>query len=366
MDARMLIYLAFWTGLALAASGLALGHTLVAGAGLVVIAIATLSLHRQAAIAALASQAAPLDLPATASTGPDVPALLHSVVPSWSDSIAQSRQLLQSNIGDLFERFSNIASRLEGSLGNSENILANGGVGSSLREANQRLQDVTEAFQASSERQHSLIDTISQLGNYAGQLQQMAKRVQEIASQTNLLALNAAIEAARAGEHGRGFSVVADEVRKLSSLSAETGQGMDAKVVEINRAISSTIAAAAALGDSERSNLEFLDGSVKQVMSHLENNLNELSSASQSLQRDARDTQHDIQAIMVNLQFQDRADQMLDHVQSDQQQLLDALHEQDPSLHDPRAWLERLRLRFTTEEERHGRTASPASDVTFF
>lgn len=361
----MVIYLALWAGLALAATGLALTHTLVAASGLVIIAIATLSLHLRAPAAAPAREDS-VDSADTAPVAPDVPALLHSVVPSWSDSIARSRHLLQSNIGDLFERFSNIASRLEGSLGNSENILANGGVGSSLRDANQRLKEVTEAFQASSQRQHSLIETIGQLGNYTGQLQQMAKRVQEVASQTNLLALNAAIEAARAGEHGRGFSVVADEVRKLSSLSAETGQGMDAKVVEINHAIASTITAATALGESERSNLAFLDGSVKQVMGHLENNLNELSDASRILQDDARDTQHDIQAIMVNLQFQDRADQMLDHVQSDQQQLLSALHDQDASLHDPRAWLERLRQRFTTEEERHGRTATPANEVTFF
>ncbi|BAP40909.1 methyl-accepting chemotaxis protein [Pseudomonas sp. 21LCFQ010] len=360
----MLIYLAFWVGLALGATGLALSQNLVIIAGLLIIACATVVVQLRKP-APVADPVVPTE-PGTPSPAPDVPALLHTVVPSWSDSIAQSRDLLQSNIGDLFERFSNIASRLESSLGNSENILANGGVGTSLRDANQRLMEVTHAFEASSKRQQALIDTISQLDSYASQLQQMAKRVQEIASQTNLLALNAAIEAARAGEHGRGFSVVADEVRKLSSLSAETGQGMDIKVEEINHAIQSTISAAAELGESERSNLAFLDASVKTVMSHLEDNLNELSGASHTLQRDARDTQQDIQAIMISLQFQDRADQMLDHVQSDQQQLLDALQQQDASLHDPRAWLDRLRQRFTTEEERHGRTQTTASEVTFF
>ncbi|WNW13951.1 methyl-accepting chemotaxis protein [Pseudomonas sp. DTU_2021_1001937_2_SI_NGA_ILE_001] len=360
----MLINLALWVGIAIGATGLVVAQTTVVIIGLAVIAAATLALHLRKP-AAPPPAIDPVERVAATSQA-DIPALLHTVVPSWSDSIAQSRDLLQSNISDLFERFSNIASRLESSLGNSENILANGGVGASLRDANQRLAEVTRAFETSSQRQQTLIGTISQLGNYADQLQQMAKRVQEIASQTNLLALNAAIEAARAGEHGRGFSVVADEVRKLSSLSAETGQGMDSKVEEINHAIQSTITAAAELGENERSNLEFLDASVTTVMGRLEENLNELSSASNDLQRDARDTQQDIQAIMVNLQFQDRADQMLDHVQIDQQHLLDALRNQDDSLHDPRAWLERLHQRFTTEEERHGRTQTNASEVTFF
>ncbi|WP_375233838.1 MULTISPECIES: methyl-accepting chemotaxis protein [Pseudomonas syringae group] len=367
MDASMAIYIGFWLGLVLGATGIILGQNTVSAIGLAIIGATTVALHLRSR--SPASQIAPENAHSDLSQPqgqPDVPALLHTIVPSWSDSINQSRDLLQTNISELFNSFSNIATRLESSLNNSENILGNGGVGASLLEANQRLEEVTRSFNASSQRQQELTTTISKLDSYASQLQFMAKRVQEIASQTNLLALNAAIEAARAGEHGRGFSVVADEVRKLSSLSAETGQGMDTKVEEINKAIQSTITAAAELGESERSNLDFLNDSVTQVMARLGENLNELSDSSHALQRDARDTQRDIHSIMVNLQFQDRADQMLDHVQADQQQLLSALHSQDESLDDPHAWLDRLRQRFTTEEERHGRPQAAASEITFF
>ena len=96
-------------------------------------------------------------------------------------------------------------------------------------------------------------------------------------------------------------------------------------------------------------------------------NLNQLSDASHALQHDARETQHDIQAIMVSLQFQDRTDQMLEHVQTDLQNLLDAIVANDPSLHDAQAWLARLRQRFTTDEERHGQPKTQSSaEVTFF
>nr|WP_306167785.1 methyl-accepting chemotaxis protein [Pseudomonas sp. Marseille-P9899] len=359
------MYLGIGIGIALCAGGMFFGQPWANIVGLLLIALAATFWGPRKIVSPTPShfdQHLPLEQPPH-----PLEQLLPVVMPSWTDSLQQSRRLLSDNIGGLLGRFTDISQRLQASLDQSEDVLTSGGLGENLRDANQRLQGVTEAFAASSRRQQEFLATIGHLGSYTGELQQMARHVQEIASQTNLLALNAAIEAARAGEFGRGFAVVADEVRKLSRLSAETGRSMDSKVGEINQAIQSSIEAANELSTEEQQNLARLEQVLSEVISGLGDNLDALDAASRNLQGNARSTQDDIHAVMVALQFQDRADQMLDHLQTDLLQLLDAVERRDQRLHDAQAWLARLRERFTTSEERAGHSqAATTSDVTFF
>ncbi len=361
----MRMYLGIGIGIALCASGMFFGQPWANIAGLLLIALAAALWGPRKIVSPTPShleQHLPLEQPPH-----PLEQLLPVVMPSWTDSLQQSRRLLSDNIGGLLDRFTDISQRLQASLDQSEDVLTSGGLGENLRDANQRLQGVTEAFAAGSRRQQEFLATIGHLGSYTGELQQMARHVQEIASQTNLLALNAAIEAARAGEFGRGFAVVADEVRKLSRLSAETGRSMDSKVGEINQAIQSSIEAANELSTEEQQNLARLEQVLSEVINGLGDNLDALDAASRNLQGNARSTQDDIHAVMVALQFQDRADQMLDHLQIDLLQLLDAVERRDQRLHDAQAWLARLRERFTTSEERAGHSqAATTSDVTFF
>lgn len=62
-----------------------------------------------------------------------------------------------------------------------------------------------------------LVGKLDRMSEHVNAVSATLNDIKEITEKTNLLALNAAIEAARAGEAGRGFAVVADEVRTLST-----------------------------------------------------------------------------------------------------------------------------------------------------
>ena len=80
-------------------------------------------------------------------------------------------------------------------------------------------------------------ETMRNLGEAAGRIEEVIKLIQAIAGQTSLLALNATIEAARAGDAGRGFAVVAAEVKELSRRTATATEEVSAQVHGIQDAV---------------------------------------------------------------------------------------------------------------------------------
>ena len=80
-------------------------------------------------------------------------------------------------------------------------------------------------------------ETMRNLGEAAGRIEQVIKLIHAIAGQTSLLALNATIEAARAGESGRGFAVVAAEVKELSRRTEAATKEVSAQIYGIQDAV---------------------------------------------------------------------------------------------------------------------------------
>ncbi|MBI1203172.1 MAG: transporter substrate-binding protein [Rhodopseudomonas sp.] len=93
-------------------------------------------------------------------------------------------------------------------------------------------------------------ETMRNLAEAAGRIEQVIKLIQAIAGQTSLLALNATIEAARAGESGRGFAVVAAEVKELSRRTETATREISTQVHGIQDAVKEAAEAIVAVDQS--------------------------------------------------------------------------------------------------------------------
>jgi methyl-accepting chemotaxis protein len=220
----------------------------------------------------------------------------------------------------------------------------------------------------------SLLEESRSLVRLNEELKQMAADVASIAEQTNLLALNAAIEAARAGDAGRGFAVVAGEVRTLSNRSGETGKRISEKVEIISRAIESSCYSVEQSAQRDAESIALSESSIEAVLAEFRALAEDLAHSAQELRRESEAIRGDIAEALVELQFQDRVEQNLAHVESNIRVLHDQLARIDIGFEtlDVDRLLASLEKSFTTVEERRhpgsggGAAHSDSSEITFF
>ncbi|WP_434155211.1 methyl-accepting chemotaxis protein [Pseudomonas sp. JZ134] len=300
------------------------------------------------------------------------------VLPVWAQQIETARSHTEEAVTQLTHRFAELAGRIQMSVEGSHDGSAQALVAllsSSQNELNGIITGLREALSSKAVLQRE----ITQLHEFTGQLQAMAKDVADVAKQTNLLALNAAIEAARAGEAGRGFAVVADEVRSLSTLSGNTGQKISETVETVNAAIRRTLEASEQYARQDAETLANSGNVIENVITQFNANASHLVQQSNTLREQSEAVGAEISDVLVALQFQDRVSQMLSHIRNDlnklEQRLLDRRTQaaQGEALKpiDTKAWLDELAKTYTTAEQlavHHGKTPASAasSDITFF
>jgi methyl-accepting chemotaxis protein len=294
--------------------------------------------------------------------------LLDAVLPLWVRHIELVNGQTYSAAEGLTSKFIGMSQQISQvlELGGGQD---SGGVFEVLRSAQVELPQALQMLDESRGEHERFMVEIRELGAFVAELHGMAEDVAKIASQTNLLALNAAIEAARAGESGRGFAVVADEVRKLSSMSGETGSKITEKVQVMGRAMETMLARAEQMDGLNKRNIQAAEQIVGRVLGELGDGVAILEQRLQLLQGNSREVEQSINAVLVDLQFQDRVSQIISHITGDIQRLRQQLGE--PQLPSREDWLRVLESSYTTLEQQRVHAGKSAvaveqSSVTFF
>jgi methyl-accepting chemotaxis protein len=234
----------------------------------------------------------------------------------WAAHIESCRQQMESAVGDLTSRFSDIVGLLDSVLSSSRFAVDDGAQGGVFESSRSRLAEVVGTLDGALSRKRQLLGELQGLVTLNEDMKSMTAEVGRIASQTNLLALNAAIEASRVGEAGAAFAVVAVEVRQLADLSGSTAERIRERAEEVGAAIAATFNAAEESALVEGTAVSDANSNVQSVLEDLMSLVTGLQDSSDRLGNAAVGIQAEISDSIVQFQFQDRIGQTLEHLRA--------------------------------------------------
>lgn len=244
------------------------------------------------------------------------------LAPVWARHIESSRTQMEAAITALSGRFGGIASRLDAVLGSSTGGPAGSPGGNDVYSASEHeLQTVVQRLRAAVDSKAEMLGKVRELHGFVDELRDMVEAIEIITQQTNLLAINAAIEAAHAGNVGRGFATVAQEVRALSRKSSETGANIAAKIETIREAIVSASNAAELTAEHDTVAMSDSQRAIEQVLVRFRDFTSSLESAAELLRDESRSIKGEVYEALVQLQFQDRVSQIMQHVKANIERL---------------------------------------------
>lgn len=167
------------------------------------------------------------------------------------------------------------------------------------------LQDMTAMLDENGKLNIHYAESIQTILENTATINKITEDIQYISDQTNLLALNAAIEAARAGEHGRGFSVVAEEVRKLSDRTNQASNDITQIVGKVNDSVGAISKSLNENRVKTENKKDSVDRAVKSLLTTAKESTEVFSKLVDSSVVSSKAVAHNIDQIILSLQFQD-------------------------------------------------------------
>jgi len=277
-------------------------------------------------------------------------------MPIWGNQINDCINISTTEINDLTQSFAGIVDDLNRVVSQKEE---SGGL--SIEEIQHKLDTISSSLVRIVGMRTESQEEITELAEFTGKLEVMARDVGAIAEQTNLLALNAAIEAARAGESGRGFAVVADEVRNLANRSGDIATSIISNVSKVNDQFSRMSDKFILDCKLEEHLIKNADDDLKLVIQQHEDTQNARDESTERLEQISGSIASEVSNALVAMQFQDRVSQILGHV-LDNITALSAEIEDHKNL-DVEGFLEKMAGEYTTTSEREAHRKLTGTEI---
>jgi methyl-accepting chemotaxis protein len=294
--------------------------------------------------------------------------------PIWAKQIESARQQTETAVVALSARFEGIVSRLDRALGATQSESGGQVIAQDTQEGERHLAEVIQALRLLQQSRDALAQDIRALVKHTEELQKMSRDVESIAFQTNMLALNAAIEAAHAGTAGKGFAVVAHEVRALSEAARSTGKRITGTVGLISSALRDIGTKNEQVASRDQQAVADSQEHIHTVLERFRQRTTLLADVAHRSNKAGEAIKSEVCESLVQLQFQDRVGQILQHVvgSMEQVQALSAAPDLGADVQaQVQQHMESMARTYTTDEERrlHRGVETEAiapQEVTFF
>jgi methyl-accepting chemotaxis protein len=295
-------------------------------------------------------------------------------LPIWAKQIESARSQTEDAVVALTARFEGIVNRLDRALGAVGADSGSHAISEDAAEGERHLAEVIQALKLIQQSRDALAQDIRALVAHAEELRKMSSDVESIAFQTNMLALNAAIEAAHAGAVGKGFAVVAQEVRALSEAARSTGKRISSTVGIITSALVEIGTKNERVSSRDQQAVADSQEHIRTVLERFSQRTTRLADVAQQSQRASESIKGEVCESLVQLQFQDRVGQILQHVVDTMRQaeeLPDTAEPGGSAQEHVQRHLDKMARTYTTEEQRRlhrgleSQVVAP-QEVTFF